>query len=134
MRLRGLVARNKPHHFGQESLRCRNSRTSSSKLPGSSRSRYSIHRVRTCSASGSPREATQLLVERLQLPPDVAAKSYALAIDPVDGMARDAKFDMEGFRNMLKLRGEIEGQWGGTPPSPEKYIDLSYHAKALARL
>jgi ABC-type nitrate/sulfonate/bicarbonate transport system substrate-binding protein len=79
-------------------------------------------------------EATQLLVERLQLPPDIAAKSYALATDPVDGMARDAKFDMDGFRNVLKLRAEIEGQWGGTPPAPEKYLDLSYHSKALAGL
>ncbi len=79
-------------------------------------------------------EATQLLVDRLQLSPEVAAKSYALATDPVDGMAKDAKLDMEGFRNVLKLRAEIEGQWGGTPPPPEKYLDLSYYAKAMAGL
>jgi ABC-type nitrate/sulfonate/bicarbonate transport system substrate-binding protein len=79
-------------------------------------------------------EATQLLAERLQLPPDIAAKSYALAIDPVDGMAKDAKLDVEGFRNVLKLRAEIEGQWGGTPPPPEKYFDLSYYSKAVAGL
>ena len=79
-------------------------------------------------------EATQLLIDRLKLTPDAAAKSYALAIDPVDGMAIDAKLDMEGFCNVLKLRAEIQGQWGGTPPPPEKYLDLSYHAKALAGL
>ncbi len=79
-------------------------------------------------------EATQLLVDRLQLSPEVAARSYALATDPVDGMAKDLKLDMEGFRNVLKLRAEIEGQWGGTPPPPDKYLDLSYYEKALAGL
>ena len=41
---------------------------------------------------------------------------------------------MEGFKNVLKLRAEIEGQWGGNPPEPGKYIDLSYYNKALASL
>jgi hypothetical protein len=39
---------------------------------------------------------------------------------------------MPGFNNVLKLRAEIEGQWGGTPPPAEKYLDLSYYEKALA--
>jgi hypothetical protein len=38
------------------------------------------------------------------------------------------------FKNVLKLRAEIEGQWGGKPPAPDKYIDLSYYNKALAGL
>jgi ABC-type nitrate/sulfonate/bicarbonate transport system substrate-binding protein len=79
-------------------------------------------------------EAVKLLGDRLKLAPDVAAQSYAVATDPADGMARDAKFDMDGFRNVLKLRAEIEGQWGGIAPPPDKYIDLSYYAKALAGL
>jgi ABC-type nitrate/sulfonate/bicarbonate transport system substrate-binding protein len=79
-------------------------------------------------------EATQLLVDRLQITPDIAAKSYALATDPVDGMAIDAKFNNEGFRNVLKLRAEIEGQWGGNPPPVERYYDPSYYLKALAGL
>jgi ABC-type nitrate/sulfonate/bicarbonate transport system substrate-binding protein len=77
-------------------------------------------------------EAVQLLVDRLKLTPEIAARAYAIVTDPTDGMAKDAKFDMEGFKNVLKLRAEIEGQWGGTPPPPERYIDLSYYAKALA--
>ena len=40
----------------------------------------------------------------------------------------------EGFRNVLKLRAEIEGQWGDTPPPAEKYLDLSYYARALSGL
>jgi ABC-type nitrate/sulfonate/bicarbonate transport system substrate-binding protein len=79
-------------------------------------------------------QAIELLVDRLKLTPQVAAQSYALAADPVDGLAKDARFDMEGFKNVLKLRAEIEGQWGGVPPSPEKYLDLSYYDKALAGL
>jgi hypothetical protein len=31
-------------------------------------------------------------------------------------MFRDAKFNLEGFRNVLKLRADIESQWGGNPP------------------
>jgi ABC-type nitrate/sulfonate/bicarbonate transport system substrate-binding protein len=79
-------------------------------------------------------EAIQLLVERLKLSPDIAARSYAIVADPVSGIAKDAKFDLEGFKNVLKLRAEIEGQWGGNPPAPEKYFDLSYYNKALAGL
>jgi ABC-type nitrate/sulfonate/bicarbonate transport system substrate-binding protein len=79
-------------------------------------------------------EATQVLVERLKLPPDIAAQSYAIVADPTQGMAKDAKFDMEGFKNVLKLRAEIEGQWGGKPPAPDKFIDLSYYNKAIAGL
>ena len=39
---------------------------------------------------------------------------------------------MAGFNNTLKLRAEIEGQWGGNPPAPNKYIDLSYYDRAVA--
>jgi ABC-type nitrate/sulfonate/bicarbonate transport system substrate-binding protein len=79
-------------------------------------------------------EAIQLLSDRLKIATDVAGKSYAAAADPADGIAKDAAFDMEGFKNVLKLRAEIEGQWGGNPPPPDKYIDLSYYQKALAAL
>jgi ABC-type nitrate/sulfonate/bicarbonate transport system substrate-binding protein len=79
-------------------------------------------------------EATQLLADRVNVPFDIAAKSYAVVSDPSDGYARDAKFDMQGFKNVLRLRAEIEGQWEGNPPPPEKYIDLSYYDKAIAGL
>ena len=79
-------------------------------------------------------EATALLVERLKLTPDLAARAYATVSHPSTGFAKDAKIDMVGFRNVLKLRAEIEGQWGGTPPAPEKYLAMSYYDKALAGL
>ena len=79
-------------------------------------------------------DAIQLLADKTRSPLEVAAKSYAVVTDPTDGLAKDAKFDMAGFRNVLKLRAEIEGQWGGNPPLPEKYLDLSYYDRAIASL
>jgi ABC-type nitrate/sulfonate/bicarbonate transport system substrate-binding protein len=74
-----------------------------------------------------------ILAERLKLTPDMAARSLQLVLDQ-KGFAADAKFDMEGFRNALKLRADMLGTWGGTPPAPEKYLDLSYYQRALAGL
>jgi ABC-type nitrate/sulfonate/bicarbonate transport system substrate-binding protein len=75
--------------------------------------------------------ATALLAERLKLTPEIAAECYALVTDPADGLAKDGKFDMEGFKNVLKLRTQFEG---GTQNPPEKYVDFSYYQKALAGL
>ena len=79
-------------------------------------------------------EAIQLLSNKTRASVDSAAKTYAVVTDPINGFAKDAKLDMQGFRNVLKLRAEIEGQWGGNPPEPEKYIDLSYYDEALANI
>jgi ABC-type nitrate/sulfonate/bicarbonate transport system substrate-binding protein len=74
---------------------------------------------------------TGLVAERLKLPPDVVARTLQLAVDQ-KAFAADAKFDMEGFRNVLKLRADMLGTWGGIPPAPEKYLDLSYYERAIA--
>jgi ABC-type nitrate/sulfonate/bicarbonate transport system substrate-binding protein len=79
-------------------------------------------------------EATALLADKLKISPEIAARSYQTVAHPTEGFAKDARFDMEGFKNVLKLRAEIEGQWGGTPPAADKYVDLSYYGKALAGL
>lgn len=72
-----------------------------------------------------------LLMDRLRIPRDVAERSYAVLVDPVRGFTPDAAFDMEGFRNLLALRAEIEGKGGG---NAESYLDLSYYRRALAAL
>jgi ABC-type nitrate/sulfonate/bicarbonate transport system substrate-binding protein len=73
-------------------------------------------------------EAVALLVERLKLPPDVAE----LAFESTNkDFSRDGVIDMDGVKNVLKLRAEYEG---GAPASPDKYLDLSYYQKALAGL
>ncbi len=73
-------------------------------------------------------EATATLVDKLKLPQDVAEKSLALMAEPGFGFARDAAFDMAGFKNVLALRAEIEG---GAPSDPQRYIDLSYYDGAM---
>jgi ABC-type nitrate/sulfonate/bicarbonate transport system substrate-binding protein len=76
-------------------------------------------------------KAVALLAESLKISPDIAAASYAVAADRKSGFAKDARIDMQGFRNVLKLRAEMHGDWGGKPPSPAKYLDLSYYRQAL---
>jgi ABC-type nitrate/sulfonate/bicarbonate transport system substrate-binding protein len=78
--------------------------------------------------------AVKLLMDRLKLAEDVATAAYEAATDPAEGFAKDGKVDLEGFRNVLKLRATHLGTWGGTPPAPEKYLDLSYYQKAFAGL
>lgn len=73
-------------------------------------------------------EAVALLVERLKLPEDVATLAYDSTKDDFN---RDGAVDMAGVDNVLKLRAQFEG---GTPASPDTYLDLSYYKKALAGL
>src|SRR5712671_4986612 len=76
----------------------------------------------------------KMLVERFKLEPKVAEQTLALLLDPKFGLAPDARFDVAGFRNVLALRAEIEGDWGGKPPAAERYYDLGYYERALKQL
>src|SRR4029077_16921241 len=76
-------------------------------------------------------ECGAMLMARLKIPRDVAERSYATLVDPVRGFTPDARFDMEGFRNLLALRAETEGKGIG---SAESYLDLSHYGRALAAL
>jgi hypothetical protein len=75
-----------------------------------------------------------MVVERFKLDPRVAEQTLALLLDPKFGLAPDARFDVAGFRNVLALRAEIEGDWGGKPPAAERYYDLSYYERALKQI
>ncbi len=77
-------------------------------------------------------ESTAILMDKLKVSREVAERTYRLLVDPARGFTPDARFDMEGFRNLLALRAEIEG--GGTPPHAEKYLDLSYYRRAIGAL
>jgi ABC-type nitrate/sulfonate/bicarbonate transport system substrate-binding protein len=77
-------------------------------------------------------DCVAMLMARLKIPRDVAERSYATLVDPVRGFTPDARFDMEGFRNLLALRAEIEGKAGER--SAESYLDLSYYRRAMATL
>jgi ABC-type nitrate/sulfonate/bicarbonate transport system substrate-binding protein len=79
-------------------------------------------------------ESLALLMEKVKLPPEVAEQAYDLMREPKFGLATDARFDLEGFRNLLAIRAEMEGQWGGKPPAPGKYYDLQYYERAIKAL
>jgi len=79
-------------------------------------------------------ENIALLVDKLKLAQPTAERTYAQLLDPGFGFTPDAKFDAEGFRNMLALRAEIERKPDATPPAPEKYVDLGYYERALKAL
>jgi ABC-type nitrate/sulfonate/bicarbonate transport system substrate-binding protein len=78
--------------------------------------------------------AVKILAERFKLQPQVAERTWEMLADPKFGLAPDARFDLAGFKNVLGLRAEIEGDWGGKPPAAERYIDLSYYERALKKL
>ena len=77
-------------------------------------------------------ECVAILVDKLKIPRDVAERTYRVLVDPVRGFTPDARFELEGFRNLLALRAEIES--GGATPSPDKYLDLSYYERAVKGL
>lgn len=77
-------------------------------------------------------ECVAILMRSLKIPRDVAERTYGVLVDPVRGFTPDARFDMEGFRNLLALRAEIER--GGSARAAESYLDLSHYRRALAVL
>ena len=78
-------------------------------------------------------EAVGLLMEKFSLPQAVAARTYDLLVDPGFGFNVDARFDPEGFRNLLALRAEVQRR-GEAAVAPETYVDLSHYGRAIERL
>jgi ABC-type nitrate/sulfonate/bicarbonate transport system substrate-binding protein len=76
-------------------------------------------------------EAARMTAERLNVPPDIASEIVAASNDPARGLAKDAAFDLEGFKTVLRLRAQSEGV---TLAAPDKYFDLSFYRRALAGL
>src|SRR5204863_142417 len=77
-------------------------------------------------------ECAAILMDKLKVSRKIAERTYTLLVDPARGFTPDARFDMEGFRNLLALRAEIEG--GADAPQAEKYLDLSYYRRAIGAL
>jgi ABC-type nitrate/sulfonate/bicarbonate transport system substrate-binding protein len=76
-------------------------------------------------------QTTWLISERLDVPPDIASEILAIAGDARNGLSRDAGFDLEGLKTVLRLRADFESR---EPSAPEKYFDLTWHRRALAAL
>jgi len=77
-------------------------------------------------------DAAATLSKHLNIDADTAMKSLVYEIGPKGALAKDARFDMEGFRNVLRIRAEIEG--GDADAAPAKYLDMSYYERALSGL
>jgi ABC-type nitrate/sulfonate/bicarbonate transport system substrate-binding protein len=77
-------------------------------------------------------EAVALLIDKLKLKPATAERTYQLLLEPTFGFTPDAKFDLQGFKNMLALRAEIQRRPDDAPADPARYIDLSYYQRAMA--
>ena len=79
-------------------------------------------------------QVIELMTKEMRLAPDIAAESYESLMTKPGGFAKHAILDLQGFQNVLKLRAEVEGSWGGHSPAPEKYYDASFYNAALAKL
>jgi ABC-type nitrate/sulfonate/bicarbonate transport system substrate-binding protein len=76
-------------------------------------------------------EATAILAARLNIGSETAARSVETAVGPDGGLAQDAKFDRDGFENLLRIRQTIAGTWQGPIPPAQKYVDLRWYDRAL---
>jgi hypothetical protein len=63
-------------------------------------------------------QVIQVLTSEYHLAPGIAAEYHRTSFSGHGGYAKDAQFDLRGFENVLKLRAEVEGQWGGHPLRP----------------
>lgn len=91
-----------------------------------------IEGLRWASKPENKNEAAAIVSKYLKVAPDVAQKSVEGAVGPHGGLDKDAHVNLEGFRNLLKIRAETLD--GLTKPQPQKYLDLSYYERALANL
>ena len=72
----------------------------------------------------------ELLTSRFKLEAAAALNTYEALLTPGSGLAPDAAFSHEGFAQVLSIRAEMEGMWGGQPPAAAKYLDLSFYERA----
>lgn len=93
-----------------------------------------VESVRRALQPANRAESAALLAKWLKVELSVAEQTYDLLREPKFGLSPDAKFDLEGFKQLLALRAEIEGQWDGKPPAPDRYFDLGYYERGLKRV
>lgn len=75
-----------------------------------------------------------LLVRRFKLSDAAAEGTYDALLRPGSGLAPHAAFNHAGFATVLAIRAEMEGMWGGQPPTAGKYLDLSFYERAFSTL
>ena len=96
--------------------------------------RYMAAYIEGCRAAQDPTQKAQVLAvlkRELKLDDRLTDLTYRELMLPGSGLSKDCALDLQGFKNVLALRADIEGQWGGQAPAPEKFLDLSYYERAL---
>jgi len=96
--------------------------------------RYIAAYIEGCRAAQDPTQKTlalQVLKRELKLDDRIANLTYQALTTKGSGLSQDCALDLQGFRNVLSLRAEIEGQWGGQAPAVDKFLDMSYYNRAV---
>ena len=78
-------------------------------------------------------QVIDLWISEFHMKPEIAAATYESSVNAPGGFEKGAALDLDGFKNVLQLRAEMEGQWGGHPPGVEKYYDPSFYNTALKK-
>jgi ABC-type nitrate/sulfonate/bicarbonate transport system substrate-binding protein len=75
-------------------------------------------------------EAITILLNNVQMSPEIAKRTYDELLDPKDGFFRNARVSMEGLRTVLALRSRYADAKKKLI-DPMKYYDPSYYDAAL---
>ena len=78
-------------------------------------------------------QVVALAMKESNINEQIANEWYAAVVE-TGAYREDARFDVSGFRNNLKLRAEIERGKNGQAPAADKYYDLSYYRAALSKI
>jgi ABC-type nitrate/sulfonate/bicarbonate transport system substrate-binding protein len=81
----------------------------------------------------SRQQVVELVMKESNLPEKTAGDWYGAMVEN-GGYAKDAEFNVEGFKRTLQLRAEVEAGGNGAAPAAEKYYDLSYYRAALSKI
>lgn len=92
-----------------------------------------IEGQRLLMAPANRKEVVELVMKESNLSEATASDWYTAMVQN-GGYAKDAAFDVQGFKKTLQLRAEIEAGGSGAAPAAEKYYDLSYYRAALAKI
>jgi ABC-type nitrate/sulfonate/bicarbonate transport system substrate-binding protein len=84
-------------------------------------------------ATANRQQVVDLVMKESNLSEATAGDWYAAMVQN-GGYAKDAAFDVDGFKKTLQLRAEIEAGGNGAASAAEKYFDLSYYRMALAKI
>ena len=92
-----------------------------------------IEGQRLLMAPANRQQVVELVMKESSLPEATASDWYDAMVKN-GGYAKDAAFNVEGFKKTLQLRADVEAGGNGAAPPAEKYYDLSYYRAALAKI